>query len=482
MLLLVLTILTGLLLGPDASPASDAPRVDVERHAFYGIYLLGRKIGWAEEHLGPVTVEGGRRQYQSRLAAHVDVQRSGIGLSMEMLVTRRYAAEPPYALVSLDEAVDGLGSRLHFRGTRQGGAFALETDTGRGWQAVPLAEPPRETWADVMPAALRPDARTAERFPTVRFDAQLARNVDADNEVVSRTPTLLGGRTQDVIEVKSTEASTGLVLSSRLLADGTLLEGTLGGQMRLAREEEAVARDRAREQLDLFERSMVPAAGRLPRDPRALSSVTYRVCGADPARLAGPWQSVEPLEAGCARVRVQRAAVTGAVVPPAAAAPRGADRERWLASDARITASDPDVKKAARTAAGRGGTPELAALVGWVHGHVRYSLDFNPFNAAQVLSEGRGDCSENALLLVALARALGLPAREAFGLVLASSEPLGFGYHAWAEVAVGDRWLPVDPTWNEAPADPTHLRFDGEGPYGVLSVFGRVTLAVEAAE
>jgi len=478
MLLLVLAILTFPLLGPGDPAPKAAAAIDVERHAFYGIYLLGRKVGWAEEHLGAVG-SGAGRAYESRLAAHVGVQRSGIALSMEMSVTRRYAATAPHALEELDEAVDGLGSRLRYRGSRRDGAFSLETDTGRGWQAVPLADPPRETWLDVMPGFARPDARPGDRFPSVRFDAQLARNVDIENEVTARASSLLGGQPRDVLELRSNEASTGLVLTSRLLPDGTLLEGTLGGQMRLAREEEAVAKDPAREQLDLFQRSTVPAGGRLPGDPRTLRQVTFRVCGADPARLAGPWQEVEPLEGGCARVRVQRATREGAA--GASALPR-ADRGRWLASDARIPASDPDVRKAARAAAGRGKAPDVLRLVDWVHGHVRYSLDFNPFNAAQVLAEGRGDCSEGALLLVALARALGLPAREAFGLVLASREPLGFGYHAWAEIGLGDRWWPVDPTWNEAPVDPTHLRFEGEGPYGVLSVFGRVSLEVEAAE
>jgi transglutaminase-like putative cysteine protease len=310
----------------------------------------------------------------------------------------------------------------------------------------------------------------------VRFDAQLARNVEAANEVVSRAASLLGGRSQMIVELKSTEPSTGLVLTSRLLPDGTLLEGSLGGQMRLAREEEAVARDPAREQLDLYARSTVPASGSLPRDPRQLSRVTYRVCGADPSRLAGPWQTVEAVDGDCARVRVERAG------PSDRRDLSDAERSRWLASDARVTASDPEVKKAARAAAGKARPVDLPVLVRWVHDHVRYALDFNPFNASQVLAEGRGDCSEGALLLVAMARALGLPAREVYGLVLASTEPLGFGYHAWAEVAVGDRWLPVDPTWNEAPTNPTHLRFEGEGPYGVLSVFGRVTLGVLEAE
>lgn len=479
MLLVVLALLLGssntVELPNFAVPAAAGPSVTVERHAFYGIYLLGRKVGWAEEHLAQVG-GGTSRALEARMTAHVGVKRAGISLSMEMDTARRYAAAPPYGLVSLDESISGPGSRLRFRGTTRGGAFALETDAGTGWQAVALPEPPRETWRDVVPGLAPDDPREGETWPSVRFDPQLARNVEATNVVVSRRETLLAGQRRVVLEVKNTEPSTGLELTSRLLPDGTLLEGTLGGQLRLAREEEAVAKDPDRELLDLYARSVVPVTGQLPRDPRGLSRVVYKICGADPARLAGPWQTVEAVEGGCARVVVQRATATAR--PDLAEA----DRARWLGSDARVTASAPAVKKAARAAAGKGATPDVAALVSWVHGHVRYALDFNPFNASQVLSEGRGDCSEGALLLVALARSLGLPAREAYGLVLASSEPLGFGYHAWAEVAVGESWLPVDPTWNEVPVNPTHIRFDGEGPYGVLSVFGRVAVEVVEAE
>ena len=59
------------------------------------------------------------------------------------------------------------------------------------------------------------------------------------------------------------------------------------------------------------------------------------------------------------------------------------------------------------------------------------------------------------MLYVALARALGLPARTAVGLV----HPNGrFYYHAWPEVWL-DGWVAVDPTLDQYPADATHLRF-----------------------
>src|SRR2546426_3966679 len=68
--------------------------------------------------------------------------------------------------------------------------------------------------------------------------------------------------------------------------------------------------------------------------------------------------------------------------------------------------------------------------------------------ALRALEARLGDCNEHAVLYVALARAAGLPARTAAGLVPVHGR---FYYHAWAEVYLGD-WVAVDPMLDEFPA------------------------------
>ncbi len=82
-------------------------------------------------------------------------------------------------------------------------------------------------------------------------------------------------------------------------------------------------------------------------------------------------------------------------------------------------------------------------------------ITFSVPNALQVLEARRGDCNEHTVLFVALARALGLPARTAVGLVYVDG---AFFYHAWPEVWLGE-WVAVDPTFGQYPADAAHLRF-----------------------
>ena len=58
----------------------------------------------------------------------------------------------------------------------------------------------------------------------------------------------------------------------------------------------------------------------------------------------------------------------------------------------------------------------------------------------------RGDCTEQALLYVALARAAGLPARVMGGYIVErSGRVFGKDYHNWAEVYVEGKWLIADP-------------------------------------
>jgi transglutaminase-like putative cysteine protease len=82
-------------------------------------------------------------------------------------------------------------------------------------------------------------------------------------------------------------------------------------------------------------------------------------------------------------------------------------------------------------------------------------ITFSVPNAVQVLETLQGDCNEHTVLYVAFARALGLPARTAVGLVYLNGS---FFYHAWPEVWLGE-WVAVDPTFGQYPADASHIRF-----------------------
>ena len=91
----------------------------------------------------------------------------------------------------------------------------------------------------------------------------------------------------------------------------------------------------------------------------------------------------------------------------------------------------------------------------WVHDSIKDRVTFGVPSALQVLETRTGDCNEHTQLFVALARAVGLPARIVAGLAFVDGK---FYYHAWPEVLLND-WVAVDPTFGQFPADAAHLRF-----------------------
>ena len=74
------------------------------------------------------------------------------------------------------------------------------------------------------------------------------------------------------------------------------------------------------------------------------------------------------------------------------------------------------------------------ALVDWVHEHLEQEPSVTVPSAREVLAARRGDCNEHAVLLTALARAAGIPARVVAGVVYLED---GFYYHAWNELWLG---------------------------------------------
>ena len=68
-----------------------------------------------------------------------------------------------------------------------------------------------------------------------------------------------------------------------------------------------------------------------------------------------------------------------------------------------------------------------------------------------------GDCTEHTVLLMAMARSVGIPARICAGLVFAKD---AFYYHFWPEVYVGT-WVQMDPTFGQVVADANHIVLQG---------------------
>jgi transglutaminase-like putative cysteine protease len=156
------------------------------------------------------------------------------------------------------------------------------------------------------------------------------------------------------------------------------------------------------------------------------------------------------------------------------------DFRETLESEPLIQSDDPLIQAEARRAVGRWArNPKEAAarLTNRVNRMLSKSVTFSIPSALQVLESRQGDCNEHTVLYVAMARALGLPARTAVGLVYLDGS---FFYHAWPEVWLGE-WVAVDPTFGQYPADAAHIRFVVGGlaqQVEIIRLIGRLNIEV----
>jgi transglutaminase-like putative cysteine protease len=151
----------------------------------------------------------------------------------------------------------------------------------------------------------------------------------------------------------------------------------------------------------------------------------------------------------------------------------------FLLPEPLIESGDLRVQAQARLIAGSDRNPARVAqrLAHWTATEVAGGVAAASPSAVQVLGRRRGDCNEHTVLFVALARALGLPARPVAGLLYLRGR---FYYHAWAEVYLDD-WVAVDPTFDQFPADAAHLRFVVGGlarQLELVQLLGSLTLEV----
>ncbi len=91
----------------------------------------------------------------------------------------------------------------------------------------------------------------------------------------------------------------------------------------------------------------------------------------------------------------------------------------------------------------------------WVYDSLEKRITLGVPSALATLRSRTGDCNEHTQLFVALARAAGIPARVAAGLAFLDGK---FYYHAWPEIWL-ERFVAIDPTFGQFPADASHLRF-----------------------
>jgi len=112
----------------------------------------------------------------------------------------------------------------------------------------------------------------------------------------------------------------------------------------------------------------------------------------------------------------------------------------------------------------------IQKITEWIFQNIEKRPVLSVPNALETLENRAGDCNEHAVLFAALARAAGIPARIASGLVYLRGR---FYYHAWNSVFLGN-WITVDSLMHQIPADITHISLVQGNPENQMEILGAI--------
>jgi len=239
-----------------------------------------------------------------------------------------------------------------------------------------------------------------------------------------------------------------------------------------ATKEQALAGDAAPE---LFINTFINVAKRIPADAKSVQlhlrlpkpkPGESEACLKMPDLPNTPAQSVRRLNDYEAIVTIRRLDWEALrKVPDAPVVDK--DLKEYLRASPMADINDRRIKRHARQTVKGAETP--AAKADALRRHVTEfvktkSMDVGYASASEVIRNRKGDCTEHAVLLAALARAAGLPARGGSGIVQipAGAMNLGdkdaaFGYHMWTQVNIGGQWVDIDAALRQTDCDVTHV-------------------------
>ncbi|HTP50808.1 MAG TPA: transglutaminase-like domain-containing protein [Anaeromyxobacteraceae bacterium] len=445
---------------------------------WFGLYLVNRKAGWLRTEVGK-QVRNGREVLVARQEMVVEAKVGPGSVRRGQVDEKVYEAAPRGRLLSYRSERTGDGGNR--KATLECGpttcALTLVAEDGTQKREVKL---PGET-AEQADAARLAAARCGSVAGT-QFEIEQLREKKVLDRYLERAVLGGAGVAVPVSVVEELEDGDRITAKVFVADDGRTLEFRYGDALVAKAEPEETAR--RTDVVDLFNLSRVALPGPLPRG--VPMSITYTFQGL-PASFHGKDERQVVAPGGAGETLLTVTARRPAADDPAKDVPRlrpdpsgGEDLEAtpevdWDHPDLRALADRVAGKTQGRWAAARKLSREVNRRLEKVYGQSRD-------RASEVLRTGKGDCTEHALLFVALARAAGIPAREVYGLVYANYGEGGAGlyWHAWAEVNVGDEWIPVDPTFGQDVADATHVTLGRGAKVDAVGLIG--SLRVSKAE
>jgi hypothetical protein len=436
-----------------------------------GVYYRGDKIGFMVTETVPLA-DGFELHEDGRL------QMALLGATSAVKLSTRVVVDRAFLLRSFEFSLDPGTGPLRVQGSLAGRRLHLTVSSRSGSRSEDrdLSEVPALSLnlsRQLAAKGLTPGAHHEVQV----FDPATLRNAPMSLDVHAREIVSAAGRPLPAFKVVMRFA--GITSTSWVTDTGEVVreESPLGLIVVTETQQRATAMAvPGNVQLDLLEAAaVVPLSPRRIDDPAAVERIRLRLEGPD---LSGPdlQGAGQSLRDNVVEIRDTQGVKAG---------PADYEVDRYLQPEAFLESDAPEIVEEARKATTGATTPRARAekLVRYVAALLEKKPTVSLPSAREVLRTKVGDCNEHTALYVAMARAAGLPARIAVGLVYLRG---AFYYHAWAEVYLAegaDRglWMPVDPTLNQFPADATHLRLARGGldrQAAILPLIGRIKITI----
>lgn len=383
-------------------------------------------------------------------------------------------------------------------GEYRGDKMLIETGTLGKTQASSIDWNP--TWggyfADQLSLKQNP-MQPGEERKVIALVAGTAQTGEVAIKAMQRESVKLLDGERDLLRIESSLNIAGTKINSIMWADetGDVLKMSMPGlnHETYRTTKEIALRPVETTEFDLGAQSVVKVDKPLP-SPHKTTRVVYRarLANSSPAVTFSNCrsQSVKKLDDRTAEITVQAIRPESAnVADSASSGPTEAD----LQPNNLIQSDDGAiVSLAERFAEGQTDPWKLAKIFEFRVGEFVHSKNFSQAisSASDVVRSQEGDCTEHAVLLAALCRAKGIPARVAIGLVYYGPAQ-GFAYHMWNEVWIADGWVPIDSTLGLGGIGAGHLKIadsalSSASPVAallpVVEVIGQLELEVLSVE
>lgn len=454
--LLPLGLLVVLTLSPEPmradSPLGAEELAQLVGTEWYRVTVMGQPNGYARIETALVPGEGGSRL---RVTEELKILISLAGRDLEASKSQVTIYDERLRPASIELAKDELGRSSHLTATLDGDVLVVRSGPDGSEPVEKRIPVPEDLASDLVIQArlLRGEIAVGDRFEYAVYDPEVEL-LDRHSVVAERRETL--GDTDTLVLVAGSEAL-GIEVLSWVDDAGVLLRQAVPGLMDLVLER--VTEEEALASLAPFEiRAQISLEQRLPL-VASLREVRLRVRRnvGPAAELIPPTRRQEVVADGDdALVSVSRETppVGGESLPLPIT---GDSLAEFLQPTRHVQSGDPRLVQTAREVIGAETDAWGAAqlLCSWVYRSMhKVASEPRPITALEALEEMRGDCTEHAILLAGLGRAVGLPTRLITGLAYVGGK---LGYHAWTEVYVG-RWVEMDPAWGQMTADAGHLQ------------------------